>query len=483
MAYVKVGQIKVTLDKAVAYITNPGKTMDYRLVSTNTGNEVNDSKGIAETFIRNIEHTKGGAKRNSAVLAHHIIQSFSPDDELTPEEAHSLGVRFVRELTGGCHDYVIATHVDKGHLHNHILVCPTNNLTHRNMRVQRNTLAYWRGISDQLCRENGLNVIDQRRARPAPQLNELYLTAKGVSRKDNLRAIIDQACAKAMTFDRFIEKMNDYGIEVTVRGRHLTFTEIETGRKMRDDKLGVNYNELSIMSKLDRHTLNVVSFNQAMIAERGGGKIKVWLPNTQRQLLLTIPVDRLVRDGKTWRAYLPDDAKQVLTDPNGMNVKTIPCDDLYQWFSRPGIRIADYVQRHIDSAAHRSLHGRLKEEAIACDRLAESLDELHALGQVLDAGTTRMDMIDDLTVKVGQGAARMQSLIVAIADAADRNDTVTVSQLETQLDEERAATDRDARDVLALQRILERDQQKNDDEQQRKRRENVRPKPRRNAGR
>lgn len=483
MAYVKVGQIKATLDKAVAYITNPGKTLDYRLVSTNTGNEVDDPKGIADTFIRNIEHSRGGVRREGAVLAHHIIQSFSPDDDLTPEEAHSLGVMFVRELTGGCHDYVIATHVDKGHLHNHILVCPTNNLTHRNMRVQRNTLAYWRGISDQLCRERGLNVIDQRRARPAPQLPELYLAAKGISRKDNLRAIIDQACAKAQTFDRFIEKMNDYGITVTVRGRHLTFTEIETGRRTRDDKLGTNYNELSIMSKLNRRTLNVVSFNEAMIAERGGGKIRVWLPSTQRQLLLTIPVDRLVRDGKTWRAYLPDDAKQVLTDPDGMYAKTVPCDDLYQWFSRPAIRIADYVQHRIDPAAHRRLYGRLKEEAIACDRLAESLDELHALSQALDAGTTRMDMIDTLSTKVEQGAARMQSLIVALADAVDRNDTTTVNQLETQLDEERDATDRAARDVLALRRIIERDRQKNDDRRQRRRQENVRPKPRKNAGR
>lgn len=481
MAYVKVGQIKTTLDKAIKYITNPAKTMDYSLVSTNTGKDVRDPKGIADSFIRQIDHTKGGATRRNAVLAHHIIQSFSPDDDLTPEQAHSLGVRFVRELTGCCHGYVVATHIDKGHLHNHILVCPTNNLTHRNMRVQRNTLVHWRGISDQLCRENGLDVIDRRRARPAPQLNELYLTAKGISRKDKLRAIIDQACAKATTFDRFVEKMDDYGVTVTVRGRHLTFTEIETGWKTRDDKLGVNWNELSIMSKLDRHTLNVVSFNEAMIAERGGGRIMVWLPNTRRRLLLTIPVDRLVRDGRTWRAYLPDDARQVLTDPDGAYARTVPCDGLYQWFSRPGIRIEDYVQRHVDAASHRNLHGRLREEAIACDRLTESLDELHALGQVLDADVTRTDMIDDLTVKVERGAERMQSLVVAIADAADRGDDTAVSRLEEQLDEERDATDRAARDVLALQRILERDRKRNADGQQC--RENVRPNPRKTAGR
>lgn len=479
MAYVKVGQIKTTLAKAVAYITNPDKTMDYKLVSTTASRDVRDSKGIANAFIRNVERTKGGAHRPNAVLAHHIIQSFSPDDDLTPEQAHSLGVRFVQEITGCCNDYVIATHVDKGHIHNHILVCPTNNLTHRNMRVQRNTLSYWRGISDQLCREYGLKVIDQRRTRPAPQLNELYLTAKGISRKDTLRVLIDQACAKSKTFDQFTTKMNSYGITVTVRGRHLTFTEIETGWKTRDDKLGVNYNELSIMSKLDRRTLNVISFNEAMIAERGDGKVKVWLPNTQRQLLLTIPIDRLVRDGTTWRAYLSDDMKQVLTGADGTYARTVTCDDLYQWFARPGIRIEDYVRRRIDPTVRRALHGQLLDEAIACDRLADSLDELHALSQVLDTDSTRLDMIDDLTVKVEQGAARMQSLIVAIADAVDRNDTEAITDFTTQLDTEHDHVDRNARDVLALQRILERDQQKNE----RNRRKNVRPKPRKSAGR
>ncbi|MCT6836112.1 MAG: relaxase/mobilization nuclease domain-containing protein, partial [Bifidobacteriales bacterium] len=131
MAVVKMGQVKSTLAKAVRYITNPEKTDGYRLVSTTTGRRADDAQGIADVYLRNIGRAKGGAGRKGAVLAEHIIQSFDPEDDITPEQAHSLGIRFIHEIVGEEYDFTIATHTDRHHIHNHILLCPNSNLTHR----------------------------------------------------------------------------------------------------------------------------------------------------------------------------------------------------------------------------------------------------------------------------------------------------------------------------------------------------------------
>jgi hypothetical protein len=310
VAYVKVGQVKSTLGKAVKYITNPEKTLNYALVTTTTGDRVDDSNAIAQSFLRNVEQTKGGTRRRNAVLAHHIIQSFDPEDHMSAEQAHHIGVRFIEELTAGSHDYVIATHVDKDHIHNHILLCPASNVTHKAIRVQKNTLKQWRKISDQLCEENGLNVIIPASAeRTELGIAELYLSARADSFKDAVRTAIDRFCERAATFESFVEHMRTAGIDVGVRGQHLTFTVIETGQRIRDTKLGVAYNEMSIMSKLNHRTLNMISFNDTMIAKRSAGAISVWMPGSSRSLQLTIPIAQVVRDGHTWRAYLADDVK------------------------------------------------------------------------------------------------------------------------------------------------------------------------------
>ena len=161
MAVVKIRKVKATLAKSIAYVTAPAKTDGQRLASTTTGHDIADCDAIAAAFLNDLESTKGGGSaRKGAVLALHVIQSFDPDDPITPEQAHSLGERFVQEITAGRHDYVIATHTDRAHVHNHILICPADLTTGRAMRLTRGTLGRWRQVSDRLCEENGLKVID-----------------------------------------------------------------------------------------------------------------------------------------------------------------------------------------------------------------------------------------------------------------------------------------------------------------------------------
>jgi hypothetical protein len=115
MAVVKAAQVKSTLAKAVKYVINPVKTNGYEPVSTSTGQPVDDPNAITDVYLRNLNRS-GGAKRRGRVLAHHIIQSFDPDDPITAGQAHELGVRFIREAFSGEYDYVIATHTDRPHL-------------------------------------------------------------------------------------------------------------------------------------------------------------------------------------------------------------------------------------------------------------------------------------------------------------------------------------------------------------------------------
>lgn len=315
MAVVKIRKVKATLAKSIAYVTDPAKTDGQRLASTTTGHDIADCDAIAAAFLNDLESTKGGSARKGAVLALHVIQSFDPDDPITSEQAHSLGERFVQEITAGRHDYVIATHTDRAHVHNHILICPADLTTGRAMRLTRGTLGRWRQVSDRLCEENGLKVIDPALGgRVSPDLAQLYASARGENAKDRLRALIDQACMASRDFDAFRRELERRGVRVTVRGRRLTYTVLVSGMRFSDRRLGVAYNMLAVMGKLERRVVHEIGFHDSLVARRTRTAVTVRVPGTRGRLRLTIPVERTIRDGQVWRAYLADGTRQVLTD-------------------------------------------------------------------------------------------------------------------------------------------------------------------------
>lgn len=118
MAVVKVKSVKTGLDKTIKYIINPDKTEGGRLVSV-IGSAATAPEGIARAMADDLKATRFGI-RSGTVLGRHVIQSFDPEDDLTPEEAHLLGKAFATEITGGNHKYVIATHTDRNHIHHRV---------------------------------------------------------------------------------------------------------------------------------------------------------------------------------------------------------------------------------------------------------------------------------------------------------------------------------------------------------------------------
>src|SRR5699024_5956419 len=127
------------------------------LVSTNAAViDPSDHAAIAQAMGETSRRVGVTQPREGSVLAHHVIQSFDPSEPVDPEAAHRIGEQLAERITGGQHEYVVATHLDKGHVHNHIIFHAVNMETGRKYRAQRHTLADIRQVSDELCLSEGL---------------------------------------------------------------------------------------------------------------------------------------------------------------------------------------------------------------------------------------------------------------------------------------------------------------------------------------
>lgn len=189
MVVTKVKQIKSVnkLTAGIKYIEDGAKTIGTELVDSNLNFPVKVVDGqvvsqlisghlivdveSADLEFKQLKHLanleKGRPSNNEElqkndVLAHHIIQSFDPDDNLTPEQVHEIGRKTALELTGGSHQFVIATHLDKGHLHNHIYINSTNSVTLNKLRWQKGTKKALEHISDKYADIEGAKIIEQR---------------------------------------------------------------------------------------------------------------------------------------------------------------------------------------------------------------------------------------------------------------------------------------------------------------------------------
>ena len=150
MAVTKIKPVKSTLSKALDYIENPDKTDGKILIS---------SFGCSyETADIEFGYTLSQARDKGNNLAFHLIQSFAPG-EVDYEKAHEIGRQLADAVTKGQHEYVLTTHIDKGHIHNHIIFCAVNFVDHHKYVSNKRTYYGIRNMSDKLCRDNGLSVV------------------------------------------------------------------------------------------------------------------------------------------------------------------------------------------------------------------------------------------------------------------------------------------------------------------------------------
>lgn len=170
------------------------------------------------------------------VLAHHLIQSFSPEDNLTPEQVHEIGRQTMMEFTGGDYEFVIATHVDKDHLHNHIILSTTNTSTLKKMRWQKNTLKNLRAISDKHAAKYGAKIIE-------PSMKNSYTKYSAWRRQNNYRFEIKQRLdfllKQSTSLEDFKQKATALDLQIDFSGKFVKYqlTDQPQKRRVRDDTL------------------------------------------------------------------------------------------------------------------------------------------------------------------------------------------------------------------------------------------------------
>ena len=170
------------------------------------------------------------------VLAHHIIQSFSPDDDLTPERVHEIGRQTMLELTGGNYEFVIATHTDKDHLHNHIILNTTNTSTLKKFRWEKKTLKNLRAISDKYAARYGAKIIE-------PTMKNSYTKYSAWRRQNNYRFEIkerlDFLLKHSLSLEDFKHKAAALDLQIDFSGKFVKYKLLDQPqqRNIRDDTL------------------------------------------------------------------------------------------------------------------------------------------------------------------------------------------------------------------------------------------------------
>ena len=239
MAVTKIHPIKSTLKKALDYIENPDKTDEKLFVS---------SYGCSyETADIEFQMLLDQAFKKGNNLAHHLIQAFEPG-ETTPEQAHEIGKQLADEVLQGKYSYVLTTHIDKGHVHNHLIFCAVDMVNHRKYNSNRQSYAYIRRTSDRLCQENGLSVVKPGKAK-GKTYAEWDAQKKGKSWKAKLKIAIDAAIPQAKDFDDFLRFMQTQGYEIKP-GKFVSFRAPGQDRFTRCKTLGEDYTEEAITRRI-----------------------------------------------------------------------------------------------------------------------------------------------------------------------------------------------------------------------------------------
>ena len=192
---------------------------------------------------------------NGTVLARHLIQSFLPN-EITPEKAHEIGKSLCKEILKNQYEYVLSTHIDKNHIHNHIIFNNVSFVTGKCYQSNKKTYHKIQSISDKLCKENNLSVVDEFYEKYKKKFKtkgksyyEYSHYKKGTSWKSKLQFSIDKAVKRSNTWEEFLKIMERYGYEIKF-GKHIAFKHKDKERFTRSKIIGEDYTEENLRKRI-----------------------------------------------------------------------------------------------------------------------------------------------------------------------------------------------------------------------------------------
>ena len=242
MAVTKTHPIKSTLKAAIDYICNPEKTDGKLLVS---------SYGCAaETADIEFSWTRRHAIDKGTNLGRHLIQAFQPG-EVTPEQAHEIGMELAKEILGGKYEFVLTTHIDKDHVHNHLIFNAVSFADHKHYHSNKRSYHDIRRTSDRLCKEHGLSVII-----PGQDKGKSYIehqaAQNGTSYKAKLKAAIDRLLPACSNLEELLRRLQREGYEIK-RGKYISARAPDQERFTRLKTLGADYTEEALAARIAGH--------------------------------------------------------------------------------------------------------------------------------------------------------------------------------------------------------------------------------------
>ena len=229
------------MKKALDYIQNPDKTDGKMLVS---------SFGCSpETADIEFEFTIAQALNRGNNLAHHLIQSFEPG-EVDYQKAHEIGKQLADAVTKGQYEYVLTTHIDKGHVHNHIIFCAVNFVDYHKYNSNKRSYYGIRNMSDRLCRENGLSVVVPQKGGKGKSYAEYLAEKTGTSWKGKLKTVVDGLIPQVSSFEELLSRLQGLGYEIKP-GKYVSCRAPGQERFTRLKTLGADYTEEDIRERIE----------------------------------------------------------------------------------------------------------------------------------------------------------------------------------------------------------------------------------------
>lgn len=248
-------KIKSRVNRTIEYVVNPNKCLFTDSENTTHDLTTGINCSIPSSSIE-FENTRKQFNKNSGNLAYHIEQAFKPG-ELTPLECHEIGVELANRLWGERFQVVVGTHIDKEHLHNHFVLNAVSFVDGKKFNDCYSALNDLRSTSDAICREHNLSVVEEPMYRGGKYVEKLNEKSGGFTWRKIIRADIDDAIEKSLTFRQFEKNLMDKGYRFK-GGMHLGVSPPGKSNFFRLYKLGKGYSEEEIVERiLGQYTVKV----------------------------------------------------------------------------------------------------------------------------------------------------------------------------------------------------------------------------------
>lgn len=277
MAVTKIWAVKGRIDAPLKYIENPEKTFnvdfdkkDYQALADVIEYAANEDKTEKRYFVTAVNcnitcareqfiNVKKAYGKEDGIIAHHAYQSFAPG-EVTPEQAHALGVELAKRMWGDRFQVVVATHCNTACLHNHFVINSVSFRDGKKYHGCRDTYAKIREISDQICREQGLSIVDKPHRNEREEIWIAHASAEGMPTRYNLaREAIDEAISKSLNMIEFERYLNQLGFSTQFNPRRKYWTVTPKGWKkpIRLARLGEEYTNERIAERISENSMSV----------------------------------------------------------------------------------------------------------------------------------------------------------------------------------------------------------------------------------